>query len=75
MSTMRAILPALFDGAAAVLLGSKQGGESLGLKPRAKIRAFTNLGSEPNIMLTGPVECHQETAEAGQYDDRRHRSF
>lgn len=46
----------IVDGAAAVLLGSKQGGESLGLKPRAKIRAFTNLGSEPNIMLTGPVD-------------------
>ncbi len=37
----------IVDGAAAVLLGSKRGGKSLGLKPRAKIRAFANIGSEP----------------------------
>ncbi len=46
----------IVDGAAAVLLGSKKGGKSMGLKPRARIRAFTNIGSEPNIMLTGPVD-------------------
>jgi len=46
----------IVDGAAAVLLGSEDGGKSMGLKPRARIKAFTNIGSEPNIMLTGPVD-------------------
>lgn len=46
----------IVDGSAAVLLGSEAGGKSMGLKPRARIRAFTNIGSEPNIMLTGPVD-------------------
>ncbi|MEP0944626.1 MAG: acetyl-CoA C-acetyltransferase [Rhizobiaceae bacterium] len=46
----------IVDGAAAVLLGSEEGGKAMGLKPRARIRAFTNIGSEPNIMLTGPVD-------------------
>ena len=50
----------IVDGAAAVLLGSEQGGKSMGLKPRAKIRAFTNIGSEPNIMLTGPVDVTEK---------------
>jgi acetyl-CoA C-acetyltransferase len=46
----------IVDGAAAVLVGSKQAGESAGLKPRMRIRAFANIGSEPAIMLTGPVD-------------------
>jgi acetyl-CoA C-acetyltransferase len=46
----------IVDGAAAVLIGSKSAGESAGLKARAKIRAFANIGSEPAIMLTGPVD-------------------
>src|SRR5690606_35566493 len=46
----------IVDGAAAVLVGSKRGGETMGLKPRARIRAFANIGSEPAIMLTGPVD-------------------
>lgn len=44
----------IVDGAAAVLLGSRGAGKSQGLKPRAKIRAFASIGSEPSIMLTGP---------------------
>ncbi|HTW35166.1 MAG TPA: acetyl-CoA C-acetyltransferase [Rhizomicrobium sp.] len=44
----------IVDGAAAVLLGTKEAGKSAGLKPRAKIRAFASIGSEPAIMLTGP---------------------
>lgn len=44
------------DGAAAVLLGSKNVGAKYGLKARAKVRAFTTVGSEPAIMLTGPVD-------------------
>ena len=46
----------IVDGAAAVLLGSKKGGKTMGLKPRARIKAFANIGSEPAIMLTGPVD-------------------
>jgi len=46
----------IVDGAAAVLIGSKQAGESAGLKPRMRIRAFANIGSEPAMMLTGPVD-------------------
>jgi acetyl-CoA C-acetyltransferase len=46
----------IVDGAAAVLIGSKEAGRRVGLKPRARIRAFANIGSEPAIMLTGPIE-------------------
>ena len=45
----------IVDGAAAVLIGSKKAGKDAGLTPRAKIRAFANIGSEPAIMLTGPI--------------------
>jgi acetyl-CoA C-acetyltransferase len=44
----------IVDGAAAVLLGTKEAGRAQGLKPRARIRAFASIGSEPSIMLTGP---------------------
>ena len=44
----------IVDGAAAVLLGTKGAGKAQGLKPRARIRAFASIGSEPSIMLTGP---------------------
>lgn len=50
----------IVDGAAAVLLGSKKAGKTMGLKPRARIRAFTNIGSEPAIMLTGPVDVTEK---------------
>ena len=45
----------IVDGAAAVLIGSKKAGKSAGLKARARIRQFANIGSEPSIMLTGPI--------------------
>jgi acetyl-CoA C-acetyltransferase len=45
----------IVDGAAAVLLGTKEAGRAAGLKPRARIRAFASIGSEPSIMLTGPT--------------------
>ena len=45
----------IVDGAAAVLIGSKKAGKAAGLKPRARIKAFANVGSEPSIMLTGPI--------------------
>ncbi|AXE20966.1 acetyl-CoA C-acetyltransferase [Runella rosea] len=50
----------IVDGAAGLLIGSKEIGEKLGLKPRAKIKAFAIIGSEPTIMLTGPVPATQK---------------
>jgi acetyl-CoA C-acetyltransferase len=46
----------IVDGAAAVLVGSKEAGEKAGLQPRARIKAFANIGSEPAMMLTGPID-------------------
>jgi len=46
----------IVDGAAAVLIGNSEAGKAAGLKPRARIKAFANIGSEPAIMLTGPVD-------------------
>jgi len=44
----------IVDGSAGVLIGTKEMGEALGLKPRAKILGGASIGSEPSIMLTGP---------------------
>ena len=44
----------IVDGAAAVLIGNREVGERAGMKPRARIRSFASVGSEPSIMLTGP---------------------
>jgi acetyl-CoA C-acetyltransferase len=46
----------IVDGAAAVLIGSRAAGRAAKLKPRARIRAFANIGSDPALMLTGPVD-------------------
>jgi acetyl-CoA C-acetyltransferase len=46
----------IVDGAAAVLIGNAEAGRRATLKPRARIRAFANIGSEPAIMLTGPLD-------------------
>jgi acetyl-CoA C-acetyltransferase len=45
----------IVDGAAAVLMGTKEAGEAMRLKPRARVRGFASIGSEPCIMLTGPA--------------------
>ena len=50
----------IVDGAAAVLIGSKEAGKAAGLKPRARIKAFANIGSEPAIMLTGPIPVSEK---------------
>ncbi len=50
----------IVDGAAAVLVGSKGMARKLGLKPRARIRAFASIGSEPTIMLTGPAAASRK---------------
>ena len=56
----------IVDGAAAVLFGTKQAGERAGMKPRARIVATASIGSEPSIMLTGPVAVTRKVlAKAG----------
>lgn len=56
----------IVDGAAAVLLGTKEAGEKAGLRPRARIRSFASIGSEPTIMLTGPsFAAERALAKAG----------
>jgi acetyl-CoA C-acetyltransferase len=56
----------IVDGAAAVLVGNAEAGAKAGLKPRARIRAFANIGSEPALMLTGPVDVTRKVlARAG----------
>ena len=45
----------IVDGAAAMLIGNAAFGQAMGLKPRARIRATARIGTEPTIMLTGPV--------------------
>ena len=50
----------IVDGAAAVLLGSKEGGNILGKTARGRIKAFANIGSDPALMLTGPVDVTEK---------------
>ena len=45
----------IVDGAAAILIGNAEFGRAHGLKPRARIRATAKIGTDPTIMLTGPV--------------------
>jgi acetyl-CoA C-acetyltransferase len=45
----------IVDGSAAVLLGSKDIGDAMGLTRRARIRGFSSIGTDPTIMLTGPA--------------------
>jgi acetyl-CoA C-acetyltransferase len=55
----------IVDGAALMLVGSKEGGAKAGLKPRARIVAAAVIGSEPTIMLTGPTPaCRKALAKA-----------
>ncbi len=49
----------IVDGAAGVLVGSRDIGDQLGLQPRARIKAFASVGTEPTIMLTGPTPSAQ----------------
>jgi len=50
----------IVDGAAAVLIGNAEFGKQYGLKPRARIRATAKIGTDPTIMLTGPVPVTQK---------------
>lgn len=53
----------IVDGAAAVLIGNREIGEKLGLKPRARIVGFASIGTDPTIMLTGPTPSAQKVLE------------
>ena len=46
----------IVDGAAAVLVGSKEAGNKAGLKPRARIKGWASVGSDTALMLTGPID-------------------
>lgn len=50
----------MVDGASVMLIGSKAIGKKLGIKPRAKIKSFASIGSEPCIMLTGPSDASEK---------------
>ena len=50
----------IVDGSAGVLVGSKAVGEKYGLKPRARVRQTTKIGTDPTIMLTGPVPATEK---------------
>ncbi len=50
----------IVDGAAAVLIGNAEFGAAMGLKPRARIRATAKIGTDPTIMLTGPVPATEK---------------
>ena len=54
----------IVDGASAVLVGSAEMGARLGLTPRARIRATARIGTEPTIMLTGPVPVTEKILKA-----------
>ncbi|HNU09770.1 MAG TPA: acetyl-CoA C-acetyltransferase [Rubrivivax sp.] len=56
----------IVDGAALMLVGNAEGGRKAGLKPRARIRMASVIGSEPTIMLTGPTPaCRKLLAKVG----------
>jgi len=52
------------DGAAAVLVGTKEFGEKHGITPRARVRATSRVGTDPTIMLTGPVPATERVLAA-----------
>jgi acetyl-CoA C-acetyltransferase len=54
----------IVDGAAAVLVGNKEIGQKTGHKPRARLRAFANIGSDPALMLTGPIDVTKKVLKA-----------
>ncbi|MCC2651797.1 MAG: acetyl-CoA acetyltransferase [Microvirga sp.] len=49
----------IVDGAAAVLVGNKEGGTKAGLKARARIKGFASIGSDLALMLTGPIDVSE----------------
>ena len=56
----------IVDGAALMLVGTREAGRRAGLRPRARLRAAAVIGSEPTIMLTGPTPaCRKALGKAG----------
>ena len=53
----------LTDGAAGVLVASRQGAETNGLRPRARVLDQTTVGVDPLIMLTGPIPATRKLLE------------
>ncbi|ACY14207.1 acetyl-CoA C-acetyltransferase [Haliangium ochraceum] len=53
----------IVDGAAAVLIGDRDFGRATGMRPRARIRGFRSIGSEPTLMLSGPGPCSRQLLE------------
>jgi acetyl-CoA C-acetyltransferase len=49
-----------------VLVGNKEIGQKTGLKPRARLRAFANIGSDPALMLTGPIDVTKKVLKAAR---------
>ena len=61
---------AIVDGAAIAMIGSKEAGEKMGLKPRARIKAAAVYGTDPTIMLTGPAPASRKALkQAGMTKD------
>ena len=60
----------IVDGSAAVLVGSKKMARRLKLTPRARIRAFASIGSEPTIMLTGPAAASRKALKLAKMSPR-----
>ena len=53
------------DGAAAVLITTSEKAAELGLKPRARVRSMTTVGSDPHLMLTGPLDATRKVLNRG----------
>jgi acetyl-CoA C-acetyltransferase len=58
----------IVDGASGVLIGNAKTGKKLGLKPRARIKAYASIGSEPAIMLTGPALATRKVLKRARMD-------
>lgn len=56
----------IVDGAAAVLIGTAEAGAKQGMKPRARIRSFASIGSEPTLMLDGPAHAARKALARAQ---------
>ena len=54
----------IVDGSAAVLLGNKEFGNASGIKPRARILSTAKVGTDPTIMLTGPIPAARKALES-----------
>ncbi|MBL0115185.1 MAG: acetyl-CoA C-acetyltransferase [Sphingomonadales bacterium] len=55
----------IVDGSGIVMIGSKEFGAKAGLKPRARIRSYASMGSEPTIMLTAPADVSLKALKNG----------